>query len=192
VIGQTVGAKERDWVVGEAVRGEGAGQREVALVRYLAASLDHSYALAAVILGDRDEAEEATHDAVCAAWRGLDRLRDPAAVEAWFTRILVNACRDHLRRRRIRPLAVELPDTLSDPEGSGNVAALDELERALDGLSPEHRTVVVLRFWADLSLEEIAERTGERPGTVKSRLHYALAHLRTAYAAEALPGGTPR
>ena len=132
------------------------------------------------------------HDAVCAAWRGLDRLRDPAALEAWFTRILVNACRDHLRRRRVRPLAVELPDAIPGPEGSGDPAALDELERALEELSPEHRTVIVLRFWADLSLEEIAERTGERPGTVKSRLHYALAHLRTAYAAEALAGGTRR
>ena len=179
-------------MAGEAVRGEDAGQREGALVRYLEANLDRSYALAAVILGDRGEAEEATHDAVCAAWRGLDRLRDPAALEAWFTRILVNACRDHLRRRRIRPLAVELPEALPGPEGPGDPAALDELERALDGLSPEHRTVIVLRFWADLSLEEIAERTGERPGTVKSRLHYALAHLRTAYGVEALAGETRR
>ncbi len=100
-------------MAGEAVRGEDAGQYEGALVRYLDANLDRSYALAAVILGDRGEAEEATHDAVCAAWRGLDRLRDPTAVEAWFTRILVNACRDHLRRRRVHPLAVELPDALS-------------------------------------------------------------------------------
>ena len=177
---------------GEALRGDDAGQLERAFVRHLETSLDRSYALAAVILGDRDEAEEATHDAVCAAWRGLDRLRDPQRMEAWFTRILVNACRDHLRRRRIRPLAVELPETLPAPGAMSDPGALDEISRALDGLSPEHRAVIVLRFWADLPLEQIAERTGERTGTVKSRLHYALAHLRARYAGEGAAGRSAR
>ena len=176
----------------EALRGEHTGQREQAFVRHLDTNVDRSYALAAVILGDPSEAEEATHDAVLAAWRGLDRLRDPQRVEAWFTRILVNACRDHLRRRRVRPLAVELPETLPAPDGPADPTALDELSRMLEGLSPEHRAVVVLRFWADLPLEEIAERTGQRTGTVKSRLHYALAYLRTRYAPEGREGRSAR
>ena len=168
---------------GEGFRGEGAGL-ERAFTRHLEANLDRWYALATVVLGDRGEAEEATHDAVCAAWRGLDRLRDPQRMEAWFTRVLVNACRDRLRRRRVRPVAIELPETVPAVGGLGDRASLDELARALGELSPEHRTVVVLRFWADLSLDEIAERIAERPGTVKSRLHYALARLRAAYARE--------
>ncbi len=59
-------------------------------------------------------------------------------------------------------------------------------------LSPDHRAVLALRFWADLPLEEIAERTGERVGTVKSRLHYALAHLRAAYEPDAVAGRNGR
>lgn len=176
----------------EVLRGEAAGPIERAFGRHVEASLDRSCALAAVILGDRSEAEDAVHDAVCTAWRGLDGLRDPERMEVWFTRIVVNACRDRLRRRRVRPIPLELPASLPAPDPSGDLATLDALERAIRGLSPEHRTVVALRFWADLSLEEIAERTGERLGTVKSRLHYALEHLREGYGRETSEGRTAR
>jgi RNA polymerase sigma-70 factor (ECF subfamily) len=165
---------------------EGAGDvRRRTFVRHLDATLDRSYALAAVILGDRADAEEATHDAVCTAWRGIDGLRDPDRVDAWFTRILVNACRDRLRRRKVRPISVALDGDYAASSASGDVlerlATGDALAGALRDLSPEHRAVVVLRFWADLPVDEIAARTGDRPGTVKSRLHYALANLRAAW-----------
>jgi RNA polymerase sigma-70 factor (ECF subfamily) len=67
---------------------------------------------------------------------------------------------------------------------------LDTLERAVRSLTPEQRAVVVLRFWGDLSIDEIAVRTGARSGTVKSRLHYALERLRAAYEREDRDGGT--
>ena len=54
------------------------------------------------------------------------------------------------------------------------------------------RVVVVLRFWADLPIEEIAARTGERAGTVKSRLHYAVAQLRATWSSEDADGRTGR
>ncbi|HEY5629276.1 MAG TPA: sigma-70 family RNA polymerase sigma factor, partial [Candidatus Limnocylindrales bacterium] len=153
-------------------------------VRHLEASLDPSCALAAVILGDRAEAEEATHDAVCAAWRGIGRLRDPDRVEAWFGRILVNACRDRLRRRKVRPVGVPLDGgrilgSVTE-DAFDRLATDDALGQALRRLSPEHRAVIALRFWADLPIEEIAARTGDRAGTVKSRLHYAISNLRAA------------
>jgi RNA polymerase sigma-70 factor (ECF subfamily) len=59
-------------------------------------------------------------------------------------------------------------------------AVRDSLAAALRSLSPEHREVVVLRFYVDLTVDEIAARTGARPGTVKSRLHHALRRLRMA------------
>jgi len=73
--------------------------------------LDASYRLATLILGDRAEAEDATHEAFIAAWRSWGSLRDPARFEAWFGRILVNACRDRLRRTR-RHGIVDLSDEL--------------------------------------------------------------------------------
>jgi RNA polymerase sigma-70 factor (ECF subfamily) len=165
---------------------EDAGDvRRRAFVRHLDVALDRAYALAAVILGNRADAEEATHDAVCTAWHGIDGLRDPGRVDAWFTRILVNACRDQLRRRKVRPISVALDGEYAASSAREDVferlAIGDALVGALRDLSPEHRAVVVLRFWADLRVDEIAARTGDRAGTVKSRLHYALANLRAAW-----------
>lgn len=184
------GRREGDVMGG--VREEAGDARRRAFVRHLEVALDRSYALAAVILGDRGDAEEATHDAVCTAWRGIDGLRDPDRVEAWFTRIIVNACRDRLRRRRVRPIAMDLPPDLPATDAGPDLATVDAVARAVADLSPDHRAVVVLRFWADLPIEEIAARTGERPGTVKSRLHYAVAHLRAAWRPDDPDGRTRR
>jgi RNA polymerase sigma-70 factor (ECF subfamily) len=146
--------------------------------------LDSAYRYATLILGDRADAEDATHDAALTAWRHLGELRDPAKFQAWFGRIVVNACRDRLRARRRRPVHVELDPELSTPDANDGLARRDALAVAIRSLSADHREVVVLRFYADLTVEQVAARTGVGAGTVKSRLHYALRHLRAAVDAE--------
>jgi RNA polymerase sigma-70 factor (ECF subfamily) len=145
--------------------------------------LDRAYHLATLILGNRAEAEDATHDAFVAAWRAFGSLRDPERFEAWFDRILVNACRDRLRRTRRHPV-VDLSDALADPPAPGDLAAVaadrDAIARGLERLAPDQRIVVCLRFYRDLTVDEIAVRVGVPPGTVKSRLHYALRDLGAA------------
>jgi RNA polymerase sigma-70 factor (ECF subfamily) len=140
--------------------------------------LDKSYRLARAILGNEADAEDATQDAFVVAWRKWSTLRDPDLFERWFDRILVNTCRNRMRRTRrwaIQDLSADL-----------SIAALDEIaqapdrelvEAALMQLSLEHRIVVVLRFYRDLTTEEIGRRLGIRQGTVKSRLHYGLRRL---------------
>ncbi len=150
-------------------------------------ALDAAYRYATLILGDRAEAEDVTHDAAVAAWRRFSELRDPGRFDAWFGRILVNACRDHLRRRR--RIVHEILDERT-PEGWSSdpaepIASRHALAAALRALSVDHREVVVLRFYADLTVDQIAERTGVGSGTVKSRLHYALRHLRGALGSQA-------
>lgn len=141
--------------------------------------LDKSYRIARLILRDEAEAEDATHDAVVAAWRHWARLRDPARFDAWFGRILVNGCRDRLRRRaRARQLPVGPPAAEPSPEGT--VERRAELARAFEALNEDQRIAVVLRFWADLTVEEIAERVAAPAGTVKSRLHHAMGRMRAA------------
>jgi RNA polymerase sigma-70 factor (ECF subfamily) len=150
--------------------------------------LDAAYRLAAVILGDASEAEDAVHDAAVSAWRSRELLRDEARFEAWFARIVVNVCRDRLRSRS-RHRVVELPaDFAERAETDGRAGVLDALAardaigRGFAVLEPDERIVLVLRFWRDLSVDAIAERTGVPSGTVKSRLHHALGRLRTALA----------
>ena len=146
--------------------------------------LDSCYRLAAVLLGDRLEAEDATHDAFVKAQRSWSGVRDPAAAPAWLDRIVVNECRDRLRRRRMARAILKRntepieSTTPGDDRGSAERAALRD---ALAELSSDHRVVVVLRDLLDLPIEEIATRTAAPAGTVKSRLHHALRQLRAAY-----------
>lgn len=157
--------------------------------RHLAAS----YRLAALLLGSEAEAQDATQDAAVIAWERFSSLRDPERFAAWFERILVNICRDRLRtRRRVRVLPLDAAPEMGTQDAASRVAERDALRRSIATLTAEQRTVIVLRYFADLAPEEIAERTGERLGTVKSRLHYALNAVRAAYdAAGRLPGGSP-
>jgi RNA polymerase sigma-70 factor (ECF subfamily) len=165
------------------------GDRAAAFRDLLLPALDAAYRRAAVLLANRMEAEDAVHDAAERAWRSWSSLRDPSAFEAWFGRILVNVCRDRLRRRK-RVAAVEVRGEPPDGEDAASTAAMSrvgEHHRVLDALaflSADERIAVVLRYDADLTVPEIARLTGAREGTIKSRLHHGLRKLRTRLEAE--------
>ena len=154
-------------------------QEADAFARRSDAYLARALGLACYILGDANEAEDATQEAMARAWKARWSLRQLDSFDAWIDRILVNTCRERLRRRGvIREMAFP---TDTEPEARDGFAALfarDSIGRALGALTVEQRTVVVLRYWRDLSLEQIAGRLDWPLGTVKSRLHYALAALR--------------
>ena len=160
--------------------------RATAFAALLDRGLDAQYRLAAVILGDPIEAEDAVHDAAVTAWHGFAGLRERDRFEAWFARILVNGCRDRLRARRRRPVVVPILEMepaaapLRTADDGGALATRDLLGRAFAQLDPDHAVVVVLRYYADLTVPEIAARVGIAEGTVKSRLHHALRRLRAA------------
>jgi RNA polymerase sigma-70 factor (ECF subfamily) len=182
-IGVEVGASESRVV-------ETTAERRAAFARFTQVRLDRAYRLAAMVLDDAEEAQDAVHDAAEQAWRDWPSLRDASRFDAWFDAIVVHRCRDRLRRRKIRPLPVTDPTDLPGADPYAGSAERDALARVLETLDPDHRIVVRLRYGADLSLAEIAVHTGEREGTVKPCLHCALRKLRAAYdAAERLDEG---
>lgn len=141
--------------------------------------VDAAYRLAWAILRDTGDADDATQDAFALAWRHRRDLRDRESFDPWFERILVNVCRQRLRQRaRQRVRSFEPGDEPAIPDATAPATARDAVEREMARLDEDHRIVVVLRYWADLSVDEIAARTGVKPGTVKSRLHYALRSMR--------------
>ena len=149
---------------------------------------DRLHAIAHRILRDVDLAEDATQQALLAIWQNLPMLRDPARFEAWSYRLLVNACYDEGRRRRVwKPELRVLQHDTAAPDALGQVHDRDQLERGFRRLSIDHRVVVVLHTYLGLSLEEIADTLGARPGTIRSRLHYAVRALRAALDAEERP-----
>ena len=167
--------------------GEVAFRRE-AFEKLTQERLDRAYRLAAAILGSDEEGQDAVHDAAVHAWTRWAGLRDQDRFEGWFDRIVLNVCRDRLRRRGTT--ARILADLAKDEEdtASHQVHGASDLRHVLSQLSADHKIVIVLRFLEDQSLEEIAARTGLRVGTVKSRLHYALRECRAAYDAAQRPG----
>jgi RNA polymerase sigma-70 factor (ECF subfamily) len=150
----------------------------------VAGSVPDAHRLAAAIVGV-DDAADVVQDALVQAWRHIGSLRDPDRFEAWFRSIVANRCRNVLRTRGRRPRTTSV-DPIAMAVGGDRapdeaVALRDALDRAFARLSPEHRTVLALRFTLDLPLTEIARTLGVPEGTVKSRLHAASARLRTAY-----------
>jgi RNA polymerase sigma-70 factor (ECF subfamily) len=166
---------------------------EERLVDLARGQLDRLYRLAGLLLGDAADAEDATQEALLRAWRSAATLRDADEASAWLDRILVNICRDRLRRgRTIRfiPLADHGGGPVADPFQT--VLDRDQVLRAMAGLDADQRIVVVLHYWAGLTLEGVAARVGWPVGTVKSRLHHALERMRAGPAGPVREAEEPR
>jgi RNA polymerase sigma-70 factor (ECF subfamily) len=148
----------------------------------LVARAQEAQRLASWILHDPAAAEDAVQEAALLAWDRRRSLRNLETADAWFNRILVNVCRQELRRRARRPAVTEI-EPINDG-GHGRVPVRDELTRAILTLTPDEQIVVAFRFGRDLTVVQIASETGMAEGTVKSRLHYALEHLRAAVEAD--------
>jgi RNA polymerase sigma-70 factor (ECF subfamily) len=140
---------------------------------------DKVYSIALRYSGDRTVAMDIAQDAFLKLFSGIHSFRGDSSFDAWLYRIVVNSCFDQKRRaRRLIPLVDGLLDALRAPGAS----ALEEVLRselsgrvrsAVEGLPPEQRIVIVLRYTQGLSYDEIAEILGCSAGTVASRLNRA-------------------
>jgi RNA polymerase sigma-70 factor (ECF subfamily) len=153
------------------------------IAELLVSRTPEAHRLATWILRDPVAAEDAVQEAVLAAWNGRKKLRHADNPVAWFTTIVVNVCRDELRRRARRQTLPAPPDSMVG-ESSDRLALRDEMGRAIARLTADEQLMIGLRFGRDLTVPQIAAQTGIAEGTVKSRLHHSLEHLRSALAAE--------
>lgn len=135
---------------------------------------------ARLILRDPDGAKDAVQDALVRAWRDLPKLRDPDRWEAWLHRLIVRSCIDELRRAKRRPIEISIvvADLPNVVDQSDAVAQSDEIERSFARLDADQRLIVVLHYYLDMPLPEVATAAGVPIGTAKSRLHRALAGMR--------------
>jgi RNA polymerase sigma-70 factor (ECF subfamily) len=156
--------------------------------------VDRCYALAYRILRDPDRANDATQQALLGVWRDLPTLRDLDRFDAWFHRLVVNACYAEARttRRwnmRLQVLYPAAPTASADPASS--VVDRQALVDAFSRLSPEQRAVVVLHHHLGYPLTEIADILGIPVGTARSRLHYAVRQLRSVLGADRSSAAIP-
>ena len=169
--------------------GEGDHDAFTMLATRAASRLDSA---ARLILRDRELARDAVQNTLVRAWRDLPGLRDPDRFDAWLHRLLVNACLDEARRRRRRPIEVEMqPIDMPVRHDEGRrLADRDLVERALNRLEPEHRALVVVHYYLGYPLPDAARSLGISLPAAKSRLHRAMQGLRRILAADAAGGTT--
>jgi RNA polymerase sigma factor (sigma-70 family) len=123
------------------------------------------------LLGDGDAALDVVQDGFALALRRRETYRGDCSLEAWLWRIVLNAARDR-RRSSQRPEKLMHLDATADPSEP------DEMRASLLALPERQRLAVFLRYYGDLSYEQIAEALGVRVGTVAASLHAAHAALR--------------
>ncbi|NEA33161.1 SigE family RNA polymerase sigma factor [Streptomyces sp. SID13031] len=135
-----------------------------------------------LLCGDRHTAEDLVQTALAKLYAAWPKIHSRGAEDAYVLKILVNTTIDAGRRRWRRELiSDELPEqSVPGPDLDGR----DELVRALATLGPKQRRIVVLRYWLDLSVEEVAADLRISHGTVKSQSSRALDHLRARLTAE--------
>lgn len=135
------------------------------------------YGLAYRILGNREDALDATQEAFLTLFRKASSFKGKSAFTTWMYRVVVNASYDVSRRSHRREEPVVEVDPGHQPDSTEEVEGRLWLQQALSFLPADQRTAVVLRDVHGLSYDEIAEVTKTRIGTVKSRIARARAGL---------------
>lgn len=147
------------------------------------------YNVALRMLHDRDEAEDATQEAFFQAWRSIRRFREDSKFSTWLCRIIINNCLTRLQKR-----SSEIHKTLPEEKEAfrQSVFQIDETQSeslfrderqrrivdAMARLSPDQRAVVELKFFQEMTFEEIGAVLNAPLSTIKSRLYSGLAELK--------------
>jgi RNA polymerase sigma-70 factor (ECF subfamily) len=136
------------------------------------------YRLACAMLHDPQAAQDAVQEASLRAWRKLPGVRDRGRLRPWFLGIVVNECRNSRRLKWASGVSLGLPAELSIASGEEKVLQGADLRRAVSQLDTRDRLVVVLFFFVDLPLEEVAAVVGTSVGATRARLYRAVKRLR--------------
>jgi len=135
------------------------------------------YRLAYSYVRNKENALDIVQDSILKALKSIDRLEEITYLKTWFYRIIVNTSIDFIRKHQ--RVTVMDDDVLSVhlPQLEDEKTDMD-LREAIDQLPPKYKTLIILRFFEDLKIDEIAEITGLNVNTVKTRLYRALKKLR--------------
>ena len=148
---------------------------------------DSLYRLAVRILGRPADAEDAVQEAFIKAYIQLDSYRSEYSFYTWVSTILTNTCYSALRARdwHVGSAPNQLleglrsVDAFGDPEAAALLRSRDEiLQRALHALPEKYSRILLLRYWSDLSYQEVAEATDQSMGAVKTQIRRATLLLR--------------
>ncbi|KHF32917.1 sigma-70 family RNA polymerase sigma factor [Paenibacillus sp. JTLBN-2024] len=150
---------------------------EKLLTRCIKEHKENVYRLAYSYVKNKEDALDIVQDSIYKAMTHIGGLKDPEAVKSWFYRIVVNTALDFLRRnKKVRTMDHETIDM--HVSGAEDDYTNFDLTRTLEELPEKYRSVIVLRYFEDMKIEEVAAVLGENVNTVKTRLYQALRVMR--------------
>jgi RNA polymerase sigma-70 factor, ECF subfamily len=150
---------------------------EQALIQLITENKENFYRLAFSYVKNKEDALDVVQESIQKAFLTMDNLKEQEKLKSWFYRIVVNKSLDFLRKhRRVNVMDDETLEFFCN--GNHDVYQDIDLERCLDALPEKFRTVIVLRYFEDLKIEEMSEILKENQSTVKARLYRALSMLR--------------
>ena len=138
-----------------------------------------------LVTRDREAIQDIMQEALIQIWRDLRSYRPYGSFKAWMLKIMLNKARKHYRKKRVQTVPLEAATEVSgNAERPEEIVEREEqthrLRRALDLLTADHREVLILRYYNELTVPEIAKALGCREGTIKSRLSRAHSRLEQA------------
>ncbi|MWV42944.1 sigma-70 family RNA polymerase sigma factor [Paenibacillus sp. HJL G12] len=150
---------------------------EKLLTRCIREHKENVYRLAYSYVKNKEDALDIVQDSIYKAMTNIELLKNPEAVKSWFYRIVVNTALDFLRRnKKVHPMDHEMIEAHS--AGAEDVYTDIDLKRTLDALPEKYRIVIVLRYFEDMKIDEVAAVLDENVNTIKTRLYQALQLLR--------------
>ena len=135
------------------------------------------YRLAFSYVRNADDALDIVQESIYKAFLSIDKIENPEYIKTWFYRIVVNNSIDFLRKNK-KVTAMEADVLESYGTGIEDRYEDIDLHRAIEALSPDYKSIITLRYFEDLKIEEVAKVLNENTNTVKTRLYRALKILR--------------
>jgi RNA polymerase sigma-70 factor, ECF subfamily len=143
---------------------------------YIVNNQESFYKVAYSYVKNEDDALDIVHDAICKALYKIDSLKDVDLAKPWFYKILVNSAIDYIRVNK-KYISLTEEELINEHEVHDIYPDID-LEKALDKLPKEYRIIIILRYFEDMKIEDIANVLSENTNTIKTRLYKGLRKLK--------------
>lgn len=150
---------------------------EKQIEKHVVENKEKHYRLAYSYVKNVDDALDIVQESIYKAFSSIDSLKEPQYIKTWFYKIVVYTSLDFLRKRK-RFIVADEEFLINHDEGTVDVHSDIDLQKALDDLPDEYRSIIILRFFEGLKIKEVADILDENINTVKTRLYKSLEKLR--------------
>lgn len=155
-------------------------KKEKELKKYIIENKESLYKFAYTYVRNEDDALDIVHDAICKALTNIKNIKDINSIKPWVFQIVYNSAMDYIRKNKkyvITDNDLELENLIIYDEYKDI-----DLQRALDLLPEKYRTVIILRYFEDMKISDIAHMLNENENTIKTRIYKALNKLKISVA----------